>query len=109
AFGLFQRFADKIMRLAEGQSFPNQVVRGFSRQQRRIFRLGAQLVVSKTGRLDSANRDSEHIRDLIMSGKERLFVFFQIALIAGRQALKSCEQTDESTGDPAGLPANELP
>ena len=101
AFGFFENLADRVMRLAEGHAFANQIVGGFRGQQSGVRSGGTETVVAIAGYLDGARCDREHVRDLIVRGKERFFVLLQIALIAGGKTFERCEQGNQGAGDAA--------
>src|SRR5579864_485005 len=89
-FRFAQDFADDVVRLAERNALANKIIRCFGRQQRGIGSGGAQTLGVELRGSQRAGRDREHVRDLIVRGKERFFVFLQVALIAGGQAFERC-------------------
>src|SRR5882762_8798079 len=107
--GLAQHFADDVVRLAEGNAFVHEIVRGFGGKQGGIGRRNFQSVSVELRGSDSARRNREHVRDLIVRGEEGFFVFLEVALVTGGQALQCCEKTKQRTGDAAGLAADQFP
>src|SRR5467141_3074621 len=109
SLGFAQHFADDVVRLPEGNAFVHEIVRGFGGKQRGIGRRSFQSVSVELRGGDSARRNREHVRNLIVRGEEGFFVFLEVTLITRRQSLQCCEKTKQRSGDAAGLAANQFP
>src|SRR5467141_2632351 len=107
--GFTQHFADDVVRLAEGNAFLHEIVRGFGGKQGGIGRRSFQSVSVELRGSNSARRNREHVRNLIVRSEEGFFVFLEVTLITRRQSFQRREQTEQSAGDAAGLAANQFP
>src|SRR5467141_2798179 len=109
SLGFAQHFADDVVRLPEGNAFVHEIVRGFGGKQRGIGRRSFQSVSVELRGGDSARRNREHVRNLIVRGKEGFFVFLEVTLIARRQPFQGGEKSEKRSGDAPGFAANQFP